>query len=147
MLYGASLVVTDRHVGAEIIEGVTGWVRYALPETAWSESGGVWVAPGAFREVVLTARPALGSVEVRLRTLLPTSLVAWLGSQRVDAQQGQRVVEADWQPGVGYAWRGSSAYRVLLYAARGASPAEVEGGEDHRRLGVFLQLQRGADGH
>jgi hypothetical protein len=144
--YSARLVVTERHVGAEIAPGIEAWVLRSVPETAWVEPGGVWVAPGRAREIVLLVdrdrSEMLGArLHLRLRTLeggrvrLGTA-GRWVRKWIESGPPISQVVELGWA----HRWRGRSAYRVLLEADRGIEPARLNGGDDWRPLGVFLQV-------
>lgn len=144
--YSARLVVTARHVGAEVAPGIEAWVVRAVPERAWAEPGGVWIAPGPPREVVLVVDRALSApggaqLDLRLRTLRSgTVLLGAAGMWNQERIEAGPPVARSIPLGSAYPWRGRSAYRILLGAAEGVEPARLDGGGDWRPLGVFLQV-------
>ena len=146
--HSAALVLTDRHVGSQIADGVEAWVLSAVPETAWAEPGGVWVAPGPPREIVLiidtpTDRLPDRAMTVRLRTLTDAQVVlgsagSWWRETIVPGAPIRRELRLGWP----HEWNGRTAYRVQIGVDRGIEPARLDGGGDWRPLGVFLQLSR-----
>lgn len=140
--WAATLVVTARHRGASMGEGVEAFVVSSVPEQAWAEPGGVWVAPGDLREVVLVTRQSPGEARFAARTLVDSEVrVGLRGAWRQLSMRGGKSEDGPLSMGPGWNWRGQSAVLLAVGSSAGASPAEIEGGEDHRRLGVFLRLQ------
>lgn len=147
--HAARLVVTARHTGAEIAPGVEAWVLRSVPERAWAEPGGVWVAPGPGREIVLlidrsSAARAGATLDLRLRTLRGGLVrIGAAGSWIQEPIEAGPPVARTLHLGSAYEWRGRSAYRVVVGAAEGIEPARQDGGGDWRPLGVFLQVAGG----
>lgn len=128
--------------GAEIAPGVTAWVPGGYPSPAWAEGQGVWVRPGAPREVILRADRPLGTLRVALRPLVPTQVFFALGDARVEASlspESRTLLTVSGLPG--YPDGDGHAYRAILGASDGAAPAQVHGGMDYRVLGVSLRVQ------
>ncbi len=139
----ATVVVSDRHVGAAIIEDAprtTAWVLGAIPELAWAEPGGVWVSPGDSREIVLTSDASLDDVTAVVRTLVP-SRVRLEAEGQVFVQQllPESPARFSLALGEGREWRGQRVYRLRLTASAGAAPA-LQGGADWRQLGAFVRF-------
>jgi len=141
LLHHAFVVRTDRHVPTAMDSGVTAWVPDELPQVTFAESGGVWATPGAAVDFLIISPAPLESVDVALRTLVPTDVAVVVEGAGAEgpAAPGANLV-ARLRPAPGRDDSGGRAYHVRLRAARGAIPARLLGGEDERLLGVFLQI-------
>jgi len=141
LLHHALVVRTDRHVPTAMDSGLTAWVPDELPQVTFAEPGGVWAAPGAAVDFLITSPAPLESVDVALRTLVPTEIAVEVEGAGAEgfAAPGANLV-ARLRPGPGRGDDGGRAYHVRLRAVEGAIPAQLLGGEDERLLGVFLQI-------
>jgi hypothetical protein len=146
-LVAAVSPLSDRHQGVEIAPGIQAWTLEGRPEVVWPERGGVWARPGARRQLILTTAVPFGRLEVEARSLVPTPVDLAVGNWRTATWLDAAVPFSDAvDPGVGREWMGRRIYRGWIQAASGATPAEVEGGEDWRQLGVRFTPRRLDDG-
>ena len=141
LLHHVLVVRTDRHRPTSMDNGLVAWVPEELPPAAFAEPGGIWATPGAAVDVVVTSDVELESVDVSLRALVPTRVALGIQGDRVagTAAPGRNMVER-LRPARGRGDADGYAYRVRLYAADGAVPADLFGGGDERHLGVFLEF-------
>jgi hypothetical protein len=146
--HAASLVVSERHASSVIAPGVHAYVVGSVPESAWLEPGGIWVAPGPTREILLLledwkAESVGSSLPIRLRTLRDAVVrIGAAGQWEQREQEAGPAAPHDLELGRAFRWRERDAYRILLGASDGVEPARVDGGADWRPLGVLLQLRQ-----
>lgn len=133
--------VSDGHRGERIAPGIVAWVEGTYPELAWVERGGIWIRPGAEREIVLVSEQPLRTISVAIRSLVDNKVVVRLGDDRVElaVMAGPPIIES-LAPGRPYPHEGGYAYRLLFRASDGAAPAQLEGGADYRVLGAHLAI-------
>jgi hypothetical protein len=128
------VVRTDRHRPTAVEGGLTVWLAEQLPPRAYAEPGGVWTTPGSPVDLLVTGPRALASLDVSLRTLVPTEVGAVLQGA---ATTGRAAPGADHvarlEPAAG---RPDGPPGVTYHAV----PANLMGGEDERYLGVFLRF-------
>lgn len=143
LVHHAVIVRTDRHRPTQMGSGLVAWVPEQLPPVAFPESGGVWAIPGEPVHFLVSGATPLDEVAVNLRVLVPTRVAATLQGDATagTAAPGAQLL-ARLRPGPGARNGGGHTYHVRLQADAGAAPADLEGGDDERFLGVLLQLVR-----
>ena len=109
---------------------------------SWVEPGGVWVYPGRGEPVILTAAEPLVGIDVAIRTLVPADVTLEYEGRRLEFRSDGGAAERHTlELGSGFAGARGRAWRMRLRASTGAAPADLEGGEDRRVLGAFLQVR------
>jgi len=133
--------VSDGHRSEEIAPGVVAWIEGTYPELAWVEPGGVWVRPGAEREIVLASERPLRTVTLAVRSLVGNNVTVRLGDDRVELNlvAGPHSIES-LSPGQSYRLAGGHAYLLRVRARAGAAPAQLEDSADYRVLGAHLSI-------
>ena len=121
--------ITDGHLEAELAPGISAWVAGTYPELGWIETGGLWARPGAPREFVLISERPLQELAVNLRSLVDNDVSVQLGSNRIRfALPAGPHVTHRLPAGPGRHHPYGFAYRLVVEAAVGTTPAQVAGG-------------------
>ncbi len=141
VLHNMVVLRTDRHRPTLMGSNLTVWLPEQLPPVAFAEVGGIWATPGVAVDAIVTSPNELESIDVSIRSLVPTEAEASIHGQVLAGRvaPGDNLV-ARLRPGPAWADGDRFAYGVRLRAADGASPADLFGGDDERHLAVLLEI-------